>query len=336
MSSTTNVELETPEEGKRFTAYFRCEFRTGEEYDNLALRCQRDDGVIVYLDGKEVARNNMRVDLDGYRLLAQSSISEGAEEELVEIPLSAGKLSVGEHVLAISLHNVSPTSSDLRLGEISLIEMSRPLTPGGIPKRPVDLDPKQLDLSDYYNASLYDSKGWATHGGYNLANLPLTFKPRHGVAFDLRGILQLQSGQLPSKAGFPEGTINERHSTGFPKRIEGIAVDQTTGAIHFLTSCQWGTTAEGEPIAQFVMNYEDGSREEMPVRIGVMGVLDWCNSKLEDDVLGWSGTNQAGASVSLSELTWENPHPEKTIKTIDFVSALSSEGAPFLVAITLE
>ena len=37
----------------------------------------------------------------------------------------------------------------------------------------------------------------------------------------------------------------------------------------------------------------------------------------------------------LSELVWKNPHPDKVITTIDFVSEMQQE-VPFVVAITLE
>ena len=43
----------------RKTAYFRHKFSSEKALKNLSIRMQRDDGVIVYLDGKEVARDNM-------------------------------------------------------------------------------------------------------------------------------------------------------------------------------------------------------------------------------------------------------------------------------------
>ena len=40
----------------RHTAYFRHRFRTTKDASQLALICRCDDGIIVYLDGKEVIR----------------------------------------------------------------------------------------------------------------------------------------------------------------------------------------------------------------------------------------------------------------------------------------
>ncbi len=100
-------------------AYFRHEFSTTETLGDLVLSLQRDDGIVVYLDGKEVARDNMREGPDSGDLLAKLTTSAGTETTLRRYPLSV-ILRPGRHVLAISLHNRAKGSSDLRLAEISL------------------------------------------------------------------------------------------------------------------------------------------------------------------------------------------------------------------------
>jgi WD40 repeat protein/tetratricopeptide (TPR) repeat protein len=119
----TGVEIGTPEKGNRHSAYFRHTFKTRKTYSNLELRCQFEGGIIVYLDGKEVTRSNI-VGEDSYRLTASDAI-EGAEETKIRSFLIGGELPPGEHVLAISLHNSSAASSDLRIGEITLVELAK-------------------------------------------------------------------------------------------------------------------------------------------------------------------------------------------------------------------
>jgi len=119
----TGVEIGHPEEGKRHSAYFRHTFKKKRKYSNLELRCQFEGGIIVYLDGKEVARSNI-VGEDSYRLTA-SEVIEGAEATSIRNFLIGGELPPGEHVLAISLHNSSAASSDLRIGEITLVELAK-------------------------------------------------------------------------------------------------------------------------------------------------------------------------------------------------------------------
>ena len=113
------IALEQPAQANRFTAYFRHIFETSEPQQDLLLYLQRDDGVIVYLDGREVQRDNMRLGPEAYRLAAQDTIS-GADERRVNVLRLPGQLDAGKHVLAISLHNRGGGSSDLRVAEISL------------------------------------------------------------------------------------------------------------------------------------------------------------------------------------------------------------------------
>ena len=120
----TGVDIGTPSAkalGK--SAYFRHRFTTDEEFTNLELRCHRDDGIIVYLDGKEVARGNMSDGEEAYRLPAAGTVGGDDETTVYRLPLDDVTLPPGEHVLAISLHNTEVPSSDLRIGGITLVEV---------------------------------------------------------------------------------------------------------------------------------------------------------------------------------------------------------------------
>lgn len=113
--------IDTTKPVKRRTAYFRHTFETKDEATSLVLKLQRDDGIVVYLDGKEVARDNVGLNDDSYELMAHTTTSGEAETQLREYKLK-GPLPAGKHVLAISLHNRAGGSSDLRIAEISLAE----------------------------------------------------------------------------------------------------------------------------------------------------------------------------------------------------------------------
>jgi hypothetical protein len=120
------VNIGEPAPENRKTAYFRLKFKTEKAFEFLKFKCQRDDGVIVYLDGKEVARENVPKADEANDLFADKTIGSDEipdETEVVTIPIMQ-KLEPGEHILAISLHNRGPIgdeySSDLRIAEISL------------------------------------------------------------------------------------------------------------------------------------------------------------------------------------------------------------------------
>ncbi|MCA9216628.1 MAG: hypothetical protein KDB27_26340 [Planctomycetales bacterium] len=107
-------------ESKRKSAYFRLRFISKDEHTALLFKCQRDDGIIVYIDGEEVLRDNVKKDeKDRYDLFAENTTSGSAETKVNKYAIKK-KLAPGEHVMAISLHNRSGGSSDLRIAEISL------------------------------------------------------------------------------------------------------------------------------------------------------------------------------------------------------------------------
>lgn len=110
---------ELPSEENRKTGYLRHKFTTKTALNDLVISMQRDDGVVVYLDGKEVGRDNVGDGKDAYDLMAEKTISGEAEKTPEEIKLT-GTLAAGEHVLAISVHNRPGASSDLRIAAITL------------------------------------------------------------------------------------------------------------------------------------------------------------------------------------------------------------------------
>ena len=114
------VDLGQPEEfSNRKAAYLRLKFSTKESFDKIVFKCQRDDGIIVYLDGKEVVRDNVGKGKEAYDLFAVRTISGSFETKVNSYSLKDG-LSAGDHILVVSVHNRSGESSDMRIGEISL------------------------------------------------------------------------------------------------------------------------------------------------------------------------------------------------------------------------
>ena len=114
------VDIGTPVPAHRHTAYFRHRFRTDKPLTQLEIRAQRDDGVIIYFDGKPVCRDNMKEGPEAWLLAAGEPVSDADEGVTLAWPVP-GELPAGDHVLAISVHNVSGSSSDLRLGGVSLV-----------------------------------------------------------------------------------------------------------------------------------------------------------------------------------------------------------------------
>ena len=114
-----------PEKPDGGLALFRHSFTTNEPQQHLELHAQVADGVIVFLDGVEVARGGVNEGEDAAKLHAgQDRVGYSAWTPL-RIPLK-GRLEPGEHLLAISLHRYSDWKYDLRLAGIQLVSWSGP------------------------------------------------------------------------------------------------------------------------------------------------------------------------------------------------------------------
>jgi hypothetical protein len=94
------------------TAYFRTYFAIDAiPTQPVTLRVRRDDGVIVYLNGYEVFRNNMPQGPVDYSTLAVNTVEAGA---FVEVPLTdVFYLNPGYNVIAAEVHQAQVLSDDL-------------------------------------------------------------------------------------------------------------------------------------------------------------------------------------------------------------------------------
>jgi beta-galactosidase len=132
---------------------------------------------------------------------------------------------------------------------------------------------------------------------------------------------------------------------GFPEQVTDIPVGQPCAKLHFLH----GATCvglDGTVVARYRVHYTDGSTHEISVVYGrdLRNWQFWPNMpevERAGGVVAWQGpqqrwaTNYPNAGVRLYRLTWENPHPAKTIAAIDLVSGMEKP-AVFVLAITVQ
>ena len=114
------------------TTYFRHQFDVPNpaQYSLLALRLMRDDGAVVYLNGSEVVRSNMPAGTIGYTTLASSAMSGAEETNFFWYTLGAASLASGTNTLAVEVHQVLVTSSDISF-DLELIASDVPLVSRG-------------------------------------------------------------------------------------------------------------------------------------------------------------------------------------------------------------
>ena len=102
---------------RNITTYFRKEFNvTGApDYTELVFDLIRDDGAIVYLNGREIDRSNLTGGVVTFSSLANSASPEDEIVRLKSLILSQGDLLEGINVIAVEVHQTSSGSSDLGL-----------------------------------------------------------------------------------------------------------------------------------------------------------------------------------------------------------------------------
>lgn len=113
--ATTNSFGPDPN-NKYITTYYRRAFNvTGAAaFSALNLRVLRDDGVVVYLNGAELFRDGMPEGPIAFNTLANITVGLGDEStNFFGGPVNATLLAEGVNVLAVEIHQVLPTSSDI-------------------------------------------------------------------------------------------------------------------------------------------------------------------------------------------------------------------------------
>jgi hypothetical protein len=195
-----------------------------------------------------------------------------------------------------------------------------------------------VDLQSKANQKLTDNLGTGRDGN-NLTELPTGEQTFGRIKFIVgKGLIQLGSEVLDK----------------MPHKVEGIKVGRTFAKLHVLhaTSFGGGPNKEGSDwfvkdgtlIGEYRVNFEDKSSETIPIVYG-QDVRDWFYVEGEKDVsrgeVVWKGDNerakQVGARIRLYLTSWENPKPDKTVVSIDYLSKKDDTvAAPFCLAMTLE
>jgi hypothetical protein len=125
-------------------------------------------------------------------------------------------------------------------------------------------------------------------------------------------------------------------------KIEGIKVARAFTKLHLLHATAW-STADDTIIGEYVVTWDDDTSVTIPIRYGT-DLLDWWyddnSPEPKEAKVAWKGASKQSISVGkrlrLYLATWENPKPQRKVKTIDFTTNKDTPCAPFCVALTAE
>jgi eukaryotic-like serine/threonine-protein kinase len=228
-----------------------------------------------------------------------------------------------------------PWQAQWKLARMGRFPVAKSNLVSTIPRRNGAARPQLLDLSEHYNGSL--TAGWIPSSAFgttverNLGELPQGIQKLADVEFDVRGLIQLGGHSL-----------NDSLNAEYPRAAENLPVKQKCRRLHFLYGTGW-REPDGTKIGSYVIHYAGGEWREVSIIYGE-DVRDWWFTRGLDEpttrgAVVWTGWNAAtraqNQALRLYKLTWENPHPELRIESIDFISELSNS-SPFLIGITAE
>lgn len=100
---------------KHITTYFRRTFQVADPavFEGVSLNVLRDDGAVIYLNGREVVRNNLPGGTISNGTRAVSSLSGTSEQSYVPMAVAPTELVAGRNVIAVEIHQADATSSDV-------------------------------------------------------------------------------------------------------------------------------------------------------------------------------------------------------------------------------
>jgi hypothetical protein len=194
-----------------------------------------------------------------------------------------------------------------------------------------------VDLSKHYTAYLTNSLNSPAHvEENNLATMPKGRSVFSGVTFEVAGLLQLSGMKL-----------QEWGRTEYPEAIKGIKIGKRCQRLHLLHGAGGVFDPDNVTIAKIILHYADESQRELDIITGVH-VRDWWGNPSQtitgkNSELTWTGTNPAlkkyggpkPGSLRIYKTTFENPRPEATITTVDYISTMRNS-SPFLIGLSIE
>lgn len=192
-----------------------------------------------------------------------------------------------------------------------------------------------VDLRKYCNMEFADEKpgdgkgGWADEGAMNdMAGFPVGKQTFYSVPFD---IINPEDNDGKSII-----TLSSRGITpSFPQKVTIPVNVKNVRCLYFLHSAAWGTKGK---IGKYVINYSDGSKEEIVNEIPVNNG-NWWHGHAENESskpVSVKVTNTASGKPSwryVRVFEWANPEKKKEISSIEFISDNRIQ-VPILLAIT--
>ena len=192
-------------------------------------------------------------------------------------------------------------------------------------------DPLQLDLTKFYTTTPFTVRNLTDTVLVNTGDLPTGIATLEGVAYDIRGGIELRMNRLTGAA---------TRTGDFPNAARGIRVPPTPiAAFHVL---MLAALAVAEPqereYARVRLHYRDGG--ESVLSIHTQRDVPGMTGNDRPTPVGWEYTGFALVGVlpiqTFANPRLANPRPERIVESLDLEGTEAGWSEPVFIAITAE
>lgn len=110
--NNTTLYYGEDKEKKHISKYFKKRIFINKKYGGFEIKIQKDDGAVVYINGKEIIKDNMPNSTITNTTLAMSTIKNDAEHEFTQHFFDYSIFNEGENIISVSIHQAYEKSSD--------------------------------------------------------------------------------------------------------------------------------------------------------------------------------------------------------------------------------
>jgi hypothetical protein len=258
---TTPVGWGPDANNKYVTTYFRRTFAVANAaaVTNLMVNVQRDDGVLVYLNGSPIFTNNLPAGTIGYQTFASGTAGNADETAFYSQMVDPSLLLEGANTLAAEIHQVNLTSTDI-IFDLELSGEAYPPNQGpsavGGPDQVITLPASANLHGTVSDDGLPIPPGLLTFAWSKLSGPgPVTFADSLALdtsaSFSVVGtyVLRLSAGDGLSAAS-DDVVVTVTGTIPQPLKIESVAWDGTGPAVLHL----WFTAVAGQT---YTVQYRD-------------------------------------------------------------------------------
>lgn len=265
-SVITTIDYGPDANNKFVTTYFRKAFTVTDPTDlqDFTLHVYRDDGIVVYVNGVEVVRDNMPTGVVTHSTYSSICATDGGDAiNTFRIPASA--FTAGANIIAVELHQCNATSSDLvfdleLLGYIPLPPPTTVIPFGGIWKYlDNDTRPANWETTGFDDAAWSSGPGLFGYGDGSVVTCvkssaaPVNCTPGFGGTKYITTYFR-KAFTITDPTGLPDFKLNVYRDDGIVVYVNGVEVvrdNMPAGVVTHSTFSTQCATDGGDAINTF-------------------------------------------------------------------------------------